>query len=220
MRAALKVLLVGALLATGAVQANAQSITNIVQNLVIKLTGYYQTEPTDTANGVNRHTAKVSIKNPDILNLLGEQLQVSFSDDAKLMLVSEAPADLEPRVIVRDIVSGVTIDTDVSAYFSALVLASAEESKIQNDPLKASGTGYDAMEFQMALDKATFKIVGFSKTKVQTLKYQGNPAAVYHAGTFNVSGSGYYALTPTGGLVLVVLSGTVQISGHDVEVTP
>src|SRR5512140_300414 len=121
MRNASKFVLVGALLGLGASQSNAQT-TNVVQHLNIKLTGYYQAAATETSSAINRHAVKVSIVNKDVIKLVGLEMNISFSDKAELMLLSKVPVDLSPAVIVRDKVNGNTVDTDVSAHFSAQVL--------------------------------------------------------------------------------------------------
>lgn len=202
----------------GAAQAGAQTyVTNLVQAVEFKLTGYYQTEATQGSESIKRHASKLSISNKEIMTLLKVQMGGTWSDNAKLKLISKAPTDDTPKLVVRDKVNGANVDTDVTAYFSAHVAVSIEETEIKNNPFRVNGSGYDVVAYQMALDAATFRIGGFSKIKIDTIRYKDEPAALAHTGTFNVSGSGFYGVS-TGGLVPVALTGTLKISGNEIEV--
>src|SRR6187549_2093022 len=141
MKKSMKLVLVGVLVAFGAAQLNAQtSVTNIVQNLNLKLTAYYQTDVTTNSSNITRNAGKASVANKDIIALLGLQLNVVFTSDAKLLLISNLEDSLNPKIVVRDKVGGNNVDTAVGQYFSVTVIQSIESSKIKLDPLNVSGT--------------------------------------------------------------------------------
>jgi hypothetical protein len=218
MRIITKSILLGCLLAAGAVQSNAQNtVIRVVQELRFKLTGYYQMSGTENSKSFFRHAGKVTVTNKDIINLIEPEVGIIFSADANLLLVSETPVDLTPKVIIRDRFEGERFDTDVTQYFSAEVLASIEETKINKNPLKASGISYDVVAFELKLPEVKFRLQGFGKTKVKTGKYEGEPAALVHAGTVNTSGNGDYQISILSGVVPVALTGTVRISGTEVK---
>jgi hypothetical protein len=217
MRTILTSVLIGGLLA-GAVQCKAQNtVINLVQELRFKLTAYYQMSETENSTSFFRHAGKISITNKDIINLLERQVNIIFSPNAKLMLISSTPVDLTPKIVVRDKFEGERFDTDVTQYFSAEVLASMEETKINKNPLKANGSSYDVIVFDMNLSQVEFRLQGFGKTKIGTAKYEGDPAALVHSGTVETSGSGQYQVSVLGGVVPVALVGTVKITGSELK---
>ena len=221
MRNTWKSILGAALLVMGATQSRAQNtVLNVVQELNFKLTGYYQMSPTENSSTFFRHAGKVSINNKDIINLIEKEVNIIFSNDAKLMLISTTPVDTTPKVIIRDKFEGEKVDTDVTQYFSAEVLASIEETKINKNPLKASGTSYDVVAFELNLTQVHFRISGFGITQVKTGKFEGEPAAIVHTGKVDASGSGAYQVNFLTGVVPVALIGTVSISGSDVKALP
>jgi hypothetical protein len=218
MRNTWKSILGAALLVTGATQSKAQpTVLNIVQDVNFKLTGYYQMSPTENSSTIFRHAGKISITNKDIINLIENELNIIFSSDAKLLLISATPVDLTPKVVIRDKFEGERFDTDVTQYFSAEVLASIEETKINKNPLKTSGTSYDVLAFELKLTQVHFRIQGLGITQVKTGKYEGDPVAVVHTGKVDTTGSGEYQVNYLTGVVPVALFGTVQISGTDVK---
>lgn len=210
--------LVLAVLAMGGAPSHAQNtVLNVVQDLNFKLTGYYQMSPTENSSTIFRHAGKVSITTKDIINLLEKQVNIIFSSDARLLLISEIPVDPTPKVVVRDTFQGQRFDTDVTQYFGAKVLASIEDTKINKNPIKTRGKSYDVIEFEMNLDQAGFKILGFGKLQVKTGKYEGDPVAIVHTGKVDTSGSGEYQINLLSGVVPLALTGTVQISNTSVK---
>jgi hypothetical protein len=221
MRNIRKCVLIACLLAGGTAPSNAQNtVIKLVQELRFKLTGYYQMSPTESSSAFFRHAGKVRITNKDIINLLEPEVNIIFSSDAKLMLISGIPVDPMPKVVVRDRFEGERFDTDVTRYFSAEVLASIEDTKINKNPLKASGKSYDVVVFEMNVTQVQFRVQGFGKTDVRTGKHEGEPAALVHTGKVDTSGSGNYRVNFLSGVVPVALSGTVQITGTDVKSMP
>jgi hypothetical protein len=215
----MKLVLISTLVAFGAAQLKAQtSVTNIVQDLTIKFTAYYQMDPTTNSTTIFRNAGKASVVNKDIIALLGLQMQIVFSDNAKLLLISSLEEGLNPKVVVRDTVSGNTVDTDAGQYFNAVVMSSVENSKIKLNPLNVSGTGYEVIVFNMAVDTAVFSVQGFAQTAISTVKYQGQVVGGAQTGSMTVSGSGTYGASPAGGLTPVTITGTVKVSGKNVEV--
>jgi hypothetical protein len=214
----LKLLLAFAFFAGGAVQSMAQNtVLNIVQELRFKLTGYYQMSGTENSTTFFRNAGKVSITNKDIINLLERQLNIIFTTDAKLMLISATPVDPTPRVVVRDKFEGEKFDTEVTQFFGAEVLASIEDTKINKNPLKTNGTSYDVLAFELKLTEANFRIQGFANMHVGTGKYEGESAAIVHTGKVNTTGSGEYQVSVLGAAVPVALFGTVQVTGSEVK---
>jgi len=210
--------LIGCLLAASVAQSEAQNtVIKVVQELRFKLTGYYQMSATENSTSFFRHAGKITITNKDIINLLEDEVNIIFSADANLLLISETPVDPSPKVIVRDKFEGERFDTDVTEFFSAEILASIEETKINKNPLKASGSSYDVIAFEMNLSQVQFKVQGFGKTQVRTGKHEGEPAALVHTGTVQASGNGEYRVNILSGVVPVALTGTVQITGTDVK---
>jgi hypothetical protein len=223
----MKCVLTGCLLAAGAAESMAQNtVLSVVQNLNFKLTGYYQMSMTENSTTFFRHAGKVTINNKDIINLLEQEVNIIFSSDAKLLLISEVPAngetpvDLKPKVVVRDKFEGESFDTDVTRYFSAEILASVEETKINKNPLKASGTSYDVIVFELKLPEVQFKIQGFGKMKVKTGSYEHEPAALVHTGKVDATGNGNYRVSIIIPVQPVALTGTVELSGSDVKAMP
>ena len=209
--------LISCLFAAGIAQSTAQNtVLNVVQELRFKLTAYHQMDDTENSKTLFRNAGKITITNKDIINLIDNELDGTFSPDAKLMLISRAPVDLNPKVVIRDRVEGDPVDTDVTQYFGAEVLRSIEDGKINKDPLKASGSSYDLIAFDFNLPPVDFRILGFGKTKVSTGKSEGEPAAVVHTGKMNASGHGTYFSSPPS-VSPAVLTGTVEISGTDVK---
>ena len=221
MRNIVKLILAGALLAAGAAESKAQNTTlKVEQNINFQLTGYYQMSPTENSSTFFRNAGKISISNKDIISLLGQQVSIIFSTNAKLLLISDTPVDLMPKVVVRDKFEGVKFDTDVTQYFSAQVLASIEDVKINKNPLKTNGSSYDVIAFDMNLTQVHFLITGFGKTQVKTGNYQQNPEAIVHTGTVNASGNGEYKVNIITGVVPVALTGKVQINSTEVVAMP
>jgi len=206
------------LLAAGAAQSNAQNtVIKVVQELRFKLTGYYQMSTTENSSSFFRNAGKISVTNKDIINLLEPEVDIIFSGDAKLMLISDIPVDHTPKVVVRDWFHGERFETDVTQYFSAEVIASIEDTKINKNPLKASGSSYDVVVFEMNLTQVQFRVQGFGKVSVRTGKHEREPAALVHTGKVEASGSGEYQVNILTGVVPVALTGTVQITGTDVK---
>jgi len=207
-----------ALLVTGAAQSEAQNTAlNIVQDLNFKLTAYYQMSPTENSSAFFRHAGKVSVTNKDLINLIEKEVNIIFSSNAKLLLISTTPQDLTPKVVIRDKFEGEKFDTDVTQYFTAEVLASIEETKINKNPLKTNGKSYDVVAFEMNASQTQFKVLGFGNTKVNTGKREGDPVAIVHTGKVDVSGSGDYQVSVLGGVIPVALTGTIQITGTEVK---
>jgi len=206
------------LLVAGAGQSRAQNtVLNVVQELRFKLTGYYQMSPTENPNTFFRHAGKFSITNKDIINLLEQQLNIIFSADARLLLISGTPVDLTPKVVVRDHFNGEQVDTDVTQYFGAQVLASIEDTKINKNPVKANGTSYDVLAFELKLTEANFRIQGFANLHVKTGYYEREPSAIVHTGKFDAVGNGNYKVSIITPVVPVALTGIVEISGTNVK---
>jgi hypothetical protein len=214
----MKSVLIGCLLAAGAAQSNAQNtVVKLVQDLRFKLTGYYQMNPTENSQTVFRNVGKVTITSQDIINLIEPEVNIIFSANANMLLISDTPVDRTPRVVIRDKFEGEKFDTDVTQFFSAEVLASIEDTKINKNPLKAKGASYDVVVFKLNTTQIQFQVQGFGKTKVGTGKHEGKPAAIVHTGKVNASGTGNYQVNVLVGLVPVAMSGYVQIVGTDLR---
>jgi len=226
MKNAVKLVVIGALIAFVATELKAQTtVTNIVQNLTIKYTAYYQMDPTTGSSTITLNAGKVSIANSDIIALLGLQLNTVFTSNAKLLLMSDIQGeanpkvDMVPRVVVRDTVAGSTVDTAVGDFFTARILSSVESGKIKLNPLNVSGTAYEVMTFNMVVNSGAFNVQGFVQSSVATVKYQGQMVGEAHTGTVNVAGQGTYSASAGGGQVDITIKGTVQVSGKNVEVS-
>jgi len=214
MRTIIQPILISCLIAASVASASAQNtVVNLIQDLRFKLTGYYQLNDTENAKTLFRNAGKVSITNRDIINLIEGEVGIIFSPDARLLLISRTPVDLTPKVVIRDRFEGEPFDTDVTQYFSAEVLGSIEDAKIKKNPFKASGSSYDAIAFRLNLPEAEFRLQGFGKTKVRTGKSEGNPTAIVHTGKVEASGNGAFQVNPLAGVVPIVLTGKVEISG-------
>ena len=205
-------------LAASVAQSTAQNtVVNLIQELRFKLTGYYQMNDTENSKTLFRNAGKVSITNRDIINLIEGQVGIIFSVDARLLLISRTPVDLTPKVVIRDRFEGEPFDTEVTQYFSAEVLASIEDGKINKNPFKASGSSYDVIVFKLHLPDVEFQIQGFGKTKVSTGKSEGEPMAIVHSGKVDAAGNGELQVTPLTGVVPVVLTGKVEILGDNLK---
>jgi hypothetical protein len=220
MRNLIQRVFIGCLLAAGVAQSAAQNrVINVIQELRFKLTGYYQLNDTENSKTVFRNAGKVTVTNNDIINLIEGEVGIIFSPDARLLLISTVPVDPTPKVVIRDRFEGEPFDTDVTQYFSAEVLTSIEDGKINKNPFKASGSSYDVIVFELNLPQVEFRIVGFGKTKVGTGKSEGEPVTIVHTGKVDASGNGDLQVTPVSGVVPVALTGTVEISGSNVKVS-
>ncbi len=218
MRNIIQPVLISCLLAAGVAQSTAQNtVIKVTQELRFKLTAYYQMNDTENAKTIFRNAGKVTVSNNDIINLIEGEVGIIFSGDARLLLISRTPVDLTPTVVIRDRFEGEPFDTDVTQYFSAEVLASIEDAKINKNPFKASGSSYDLIVFELNLPDVEFRILGFGKTKVSTGKKEGDPVTIVHTGKVEASGNGNYQVNPLSGVVPVLFTGTVEISGSDVK---
>ncbi len=218
MRNIIQPVLVGCLLAGGVAQSAAQNtVLNVNQDVRFKLTGYYQMNDTENSKSLFRNAGKVSITNKDIINLLEGEVGIIFSADARLLLISGTPVDLTPKVVIRDRFQGETFDTDVTQYFSAEVLASVEDGKINKNPFNAKGSSYDLIVFELNLPQVEFRVLGFGKTKIGTGKKEGEPVTIVHTGKVEASGNGNLQVNPLTGVVPVVLTGKIEISGNNVK---
>jgi len=220
MRNIIQPVLMSCLLVASVAQSAAQNtVINVIQELRFKLTGYYQLNDTENSKTVFRNAGKITVTNNDIINLLEGEVGIVFSPDARLLLISTAPVDLTPKVVIRDRFESEPFDTDVTQYFSAEVLTSIEDGKINKNPFKASGSSYDVIVFELNLPEVEFRVVGFGKTKVSTGKSEGEPVTIVHTGKVDASGNGELQVTPVSGVVPVALTGTVEISGSNVKVS-
>jgi hypothetical protein len=220
MRNIIQSVLISCILAASVAQSTAQNtVINLIQELRFKLTGYYQMNDTENSKTLFRNAGKVNITNKDIINLIEGEVGIIFSGDARLMLISRTPVDLKPKVVIRDRFEGESFDTDVTQYFSAEVIASIEDGKINKNPFKASGSSYDLIVFELALPDVEFRVLGFGKTKVGTGKKEGEPVTIVHTGKVDASGNGNLQVNPLTGVVPVALTGTVEISGNQVKAT-
>jgi hypothetical protein len=218
MRNTIQPVLISCLLAASVAQSTAQNtVINLIQELRFKLTGYYQMNDTENSKTLFRNAGKVSITNRDIINLIEGEVGIIFSVDARLLLISRTPVDLTPKVVIRDRFEGESFDTDVTQYFSAEVLASIEDAKINKNPFKAGGSSYDVIVFKLDLPQVEFQVQGFGKTKVSTGKSEGEPTAIVHTGKVDASGSGELQVNPLSGVVPVALVGTVEILGDQLK---
>jgi len=220
MRNIIQPVLISCLLAAGIARSTAQNtVINVIQELRFKLTGYYQMNDTENSKTLFRNAGKISITNRDIINLIEGEVNIIFKADARLLLISRTPVDLTPKVVIRDRFEGESFDTDVTQYFSAEILASIEDGKINKNPFKASGSSYDVIIFKLNLPQVEFQVQGFGKTKVSTGKYEGEPTTIVHTGKVDASGRGNYQVNPLSGVVPVALTGTVEISGNNLKAT-
>jgi hypothetical protein len=214
----MKLVLIGSLLAAVATQSKAQNtVLRVQQDLHFKLTGYYQASPTETPKTLNRNADKVTISNNDIINMLEGQVGIIFSGDARILLISLVPVDPAPRVVIRDKFEGEKFDTDVTEYFSARVLASIEDTKINKNPLKAKGSSYDVYAFEINVPQASLKLQGFEKMKVITGKSETEPVAIVHTGKVETTGGGVYQVSAISGVVPLAVTGTIEVSGSEVK---
>lgn len=220
MRNIIQPVLICCLLAASVAQSTAQNtVIDLIQELQFKLTGYYQMNETENAKTWFRNAGKVSITNKDIINLIEGEVNIIFKPEARLLLISRTPVDLTPKVVIRDRFEGESFDTDVTQYFSAEVLASIEDAKINKNPFKARGSSYDLIVFKMNLPQVEFQVQGFGKIKVSTGKYEGEPTTIVHTGKVDASGNGNFQVNPLTGVVPVVLTGTVKITGDQLKAT-
>jgi hypothetical protein len=182
-----------------------------VQDLTVKFTGYYQNAPTTNDGTLERTSSTFSGSNKSIIELLGLQLNVIFSSDAKLLLLTPAaspdtlPSLLQLRVVVRDVVAGNTVDTDVTTYFGVSIRQTVEDTKTKADPYDVTGKGFDVVEFRMTVAQATFAVQGFSKTKIDEVTYAQETIGRSRSGSFNVQQ--HAQCQPGGESVPLVLTG-------------
>jgi hypothetical protein len=220
MRNIIQPVLIGCLLAAGVARSAAQNtVINLIQEVRFKLTAYYQASDTENDKTLFRHADKVTVTTRDIINLIEGEVGIIFSVDARLLLISRTPVDLTPKVVIRDRSGGEPFDTDVTPYFSAEVLASIEDAKINKNPFKASGSSYDVIVFKLNLPQVEFQVQGFGKTKVSTGKNEGEPVTIVHTGKVDASGNGELQVNPLSGVVPVALVGTVEILGDNLKAT-
>jgi hypothetical protein len=213
-----KLILIATSLAVSVAQSTAQNtVLKVVQDLNFKLTGYYQMSPTENPSTLFRHAGKITVNNKDIINLLESEVNIIFTPDAKLKLISLTPVDPNPRVIIRDTYQGTKFDTDVTEFFSAEILTTIEDTKINKNPVKTTGKSYDVISFELKLTDVNFRLVGFGNLQVKNGKYENEPVAVVHTGSVDSSGSGVFQVSYITGIVPVALTGTVSISGSDVK---
>src|SRR5262245_33830497 len=100
MKSSVILTVVGASMALCTPQSHAAT-TNMLQNLDIKLTAYYQMEPTTGSDSVMLNAGKATVSNKDIIAILGVATTNIFSSNAKLMLETEFDSPDERQIIVR-----------------------------------------------------------------------------------------------------------------------
>ena len=220
MRNIIRTVLIGCVLAAGAAQSSAQNtVIHLIQELHFKLTAYYQGNDTENSKTYFRNAEKVTVTTRDIINLIEGEVGIIYSTDARLLIISDTPVDLKPKVVIRDRFEGEPFDTDVTQYFSAEILASIEDAKINKNPFKASGSSYDVIIFKLNVSNVEFQVQGFGKTKIGTGKNEGEPLTIVHTGKVEANGNGKLQVSQLTGIVPVALIGDVEISGNNLKAT-
>jgi len=206
-----KLTIMAAVMSLAAVQAWADQ-TNLVRNLNIQLVGYQQGDTTSTKNVTTTTVDKVQVGTADIIAALGTATGNSFSTAAQLVIVNPLPSG-SVSIQVRD--GGKSVDVScffIEAFLSATVGKSTANSKTG----KSSGSNYSLQEFAfvdqggyvpMALH---YDVTGMAIENFSIPELPG-PRSELSA---DVSGTGDSAGN------LLILKGTISLSGQTLEVVP
>jgi hypothetical protein len=188
-----------ALFATGALQVQAQSGTNVTLNVNIALTGV-------APNGDTATHVKISTK--DVIAALADATGTSFSSKAKLLIVF--PSGGSPSFLVRDGGTDTSIDT---GFLSVNRNSSVSSIKTANSGLMS---GSEAAIDHIALSTGTlsFDVQGYTTDSVS------NRGIKDHTILDETSPVSYNSKVNGTGSNDSVLQGVISSSGRKVELVP
>lgn len=208
MKKSFKVVVIGALLALGAVQSFAQTAftTNWVQMFTISVSGLSQGPTRTTTAGTTLTTTRVlRFTTRQVIVALGQALGVSFSPNARLLVVTPLDGG-GSAFIVRDIVNRTRVDRDVSSFFSISTVGSTITRTSTKTNGLTSGTEYSIEAFSLGPfpDGTRLDLQGAA-----TASFANNSPRAQYVGVY---GTG----TTTNGAPAIV-SGMISISGPRLE---
>ena len=202
MKNMIKLAVAGALIATGAVQTQAQSSTNAVLGATFALTAFVQTSDNIVKN--------MSIKNKDILAAIGNDLNGqtnSFSRRAALLAVPSTDSSGVAGFWVKD---GDTI-TDVSEFLLVNQVSDPVTSTRGNNTFADT-----ILEFRLRTSTLAFDVQGFATVKLSPFTSHGTDFGTT-VGTVNCSAAGSSGNVSGDS---AVLKGSVNASGRKVSPGP
>ncbi len=186
--------------------------TNLVRNLDIRLVGYQQGGTTATRNVTTTTVDKVQVETADVINALATATGNSFSPAAQLVVITPLPSG-SATIAVRD--GGNSVD--VSGFFVHNYLSDVVgKSTINSKTGKSSGSNYSFQEFNLQ-DVAGYQPMALhyavSGVGVENFSLPAIPGPRSELSA-DVSGTGDSAGN------LLILQGTIRISGQTIEVVP
>ena len=211
MKLTTKISILATVMSLAAVQAWADS-TNLVRNLDIQFVGLQQGKATTARNVTTTTVDRVQVDTTDVINALATATGNKFSPAARLVVIT--PLSFGPVTIaVRDRGNSV----DVSAFLVQSSLSdSVGKSTVNTKTGKASGSDYSYQKLVLQdVDGYTAMPLHYVVTGVAIENFSvpaiPGPRSELNA---DVSGAG-----DSGGNLLI-LGGTIRISGQSIEVVP
>jgi hypothetical protein len=212
MKQIVKLTAIAALFVVSAAHTKADQ-TNLVQNLSIRLSGITQGQPETSGNVVRTSVAFWRVGTGDVIKQLGSATGNSFSDQAKLVVVTPLPSGTS-AIVVRDGTGSV----DVTSFFVYEQKSGFVSSSHANLKTGRSGSSNYSIQRLALTDSVAYSTVLGLHFDVQGVAVEtsatsaaGDTRTELDAG---VSGSG----DENGNLL--ILEGSFRVYGHTLEVVP
>lgn len=215
-----------ALLTLTGVISSQGAHTNVVQNLVFKLTAWTQGATTTNGSLVTVTANSQSIVTKDVLTWLGQATTNNFSS-AQLLVINQLGSPIsKAHVFARTIASGVTNNVDVSSFFGTLTYAPTVNSYTYNNTNHVINAGnyYGYWGFALLENydypalPVTFYVTGFGVDAVSNIV--GKKKVVFGlADQFSVT-NGVGLGQVNGNINKFMITGNISITGKTLETQP
>lgn len=211
MKNSMKLAVLATVLSLVAVQARADH-TNLVRNMTIQLVGFKQGGSTTSHNVTTMSVDRVRIGTQEVIAAIGAVTGVSFSPEARLVVITPLPNGY-PTFAIRDAGSSM----DVSPFFSYEKLSEAVgKSTVNSRTGKYAGSSYSIQRFALQDVEVYgplplhYDLRGVAVDAFSNMAPPG-PRNELEA---DVSGAGDSQGE------LLILQGTIRILGNTLEVVP
>ena len=186
--------------------------TNLVRNLEINLVGIAQGSSTTAGNVTTTSVDKVKLETGDIVGAIGMATGNTFSPNAELVVIMPLPSG-STTVAIRD--GGNSVN--VTAFFAQSYLSDVVgNSTVHNRTGKANGSNYSMQQFTLQ-DSNAYQPLALhyvlSGVAVEDFTIPAIPGPRSELSA-EVSGTG-----DSNGKLLII-QGTIRITGRTVEVVP
>jgi hypothetical protein len=196
----------------------SQADTNLVQDVIFQFTAYYQAGTTSNSTSIITDSGKASLKNKDIIALIGLEQGINYTSNAKLIVKRPAGDTNFPVVYVRDKVNGTTTDTAAGDLLSESTHLRIAETKTVLKNGSTTGKTFTQEEWTLSTSQASFDVAGFVNESIITSLYKGD-YFTFRSGVLKANGTGMYNASAVYSNAPVVLTGTINVTGRKFEVT-